>query len=202
MEGRPLEEAELIDRSKRGDTRAYAELVRRYQDIAGRTAVVITGRSADAQDAVQEAFIRAYRALPRFRSDAPFRPWLLRIVANEAINLHRASRRDANLQLRLRQTRPEGDAAPSPEGAALERERNELLARAVSRLRPEDRMVIAYRYWFGFSEGEMAEALGCARGTVKSRLSRALGRLRRELGGARAGEALAAATDAGGDAHA
>ncbi|CAN5212612.1 RNA polymerase sigma factor RpoE [soil metagenome] len=177
MEGRPLEEAELVERAKRGDVGAYEELVRKYQDLAVRTAYVVAG-SADAQDAAQEAFVKAYMSLGRFRSGASFRPWLLRIVANEAINRRRAARRQANLALQAAEGRPPEDAAPSPEVAALALERQRELLDAVNLLRPEDRLVIAYRFFFDLSEAEMAEALGCARGTVKSRLSRALVRLR------------------------
>jgi RNA polymerase sigma-70 factor, ECF subfamily len=181
MEGRPLEEGELVERARNGDVEAYEGLVRRYQDLAVRTAYVITGGAADAQDAAQEAFVKAYYALGRFREGAPFRPWLMRIVANEAIERRRSGRRQANLLIRAAEGRPPEDAAPSPEAAALEQERQRELLDAMSLLRPEDRLVIAYRYWLEMSEAEMAEALGCARGTVKSRLSRALGRLRKVL---------------------
>src|SRR6266536_5609636 len=132
MGGRPLEEEELVERARNGDVTAYEQLVRTYQDLAARTAYVITGGAADAQDAVQEAFVKAYYALGRFRGGSPFRPWLLRIVANEAINRRRAARRQVNLALRAAESRPGGDAAPSPEGAALERERREELVQAMS----------------------------------------------------------------------
>ena len=198
MEGRHLEEPELVDRARDGDVGAYEELVRRYQSLAGRTAYVITGGHADAQDAVQEAFVKAYYALGRFRSGSEFRPWLLRIVANEAINRRRAGRRQVGLALRAAESRPDGDAAPSPEGAALERERREELMRAMAKLKPEDRLVIAYRYWFELSEVEMAEALGVARGTVKSRLSRAIGKLREVLIQGSALEPIAAEGGKGG----
>ena len=82
------------------------------------------------------------------------------------------------------------DAAPSPEGAALAQEgRRELIA-AINELRPEDRLLIAYRYWFDLSEAEMAAALGCPPGTVKSRSSRALARLRAKLERARGAQGL------------
>jgi RNA polymerase sigma-70 factor (ECF subfamily) len=181
MEGRPLEDAELVERARAGDVDAYETLVRRYQVLAVRTAYVAGGSEADAQDAAQEGFVKAYQALGRFRPGAPFRPWLLRIVANEAINRRRTANRQVGLAQRVAEGRPPGDAAPSPEGAALLGEtRRELLA-ALAALRDEERLAIAYRYFFDLNEAEMAEALGCARGTVKSRLSRALGRLRREL---------------------
>lgn len=179
MEGRPLEDAELIDRARRGDTGSYGELVRRYQEVAVRTAYVVAGDAADAEEAAQEAFVKAYRALDRFRGDAPFRPWLLAIVANEARNRRRAAGRQASLALRAAERdRPSGDAAPSPEEAVLESEERERLLAAVSRMGETDRMVIAYRFFLDLSERETAEALGVRPGTVKSRLSRALRRLR------------------------
>jgi RNA polymerase sigma factor (sigma-70 family) len=182
MGGRPLEEEELVDRARNGDVTAYEQLVRMYQDLAARTAYVITGGAADAQDAAQEAFVKAYYSLGRFRAGAPFRPWLLRIVANEAINRRRSAGRQMGLALRAAEGRLQDDAVPSPEGAALAQDEHRRLVAAMNQLRPEDRLVIAYRYWFDLSEAEMAEALGCARGTVKSRLSRALARLREVLG--------------------
>jgi RNA polymerase sigma factor (sigma-70 family) len=180
VEGRPLEDAELVELARDGDVAAYEELVSRYQGIAFRVAWLVVRQAGEAEDAVQEAFVKAYYALPRFRRDAPFRPWILRIVTNEARNRVRASRRREGLTLRAAAADP-GGAAPSPEVAALEREDAEALARAMDRLRESDRLVIAYRYLFELSEAEMAEALGLRPGTVKSRLSRALGRLRTEL---------------------
>src|SRR2546425_4087657 len=171
MGGRPLEETELVERARSGDAGAYEELVRMYQALAGRVAFVVSGSAADAEDAVQEAFVKAYRALGRFRSGGAFRPWLMRIVANEAINRRRAAGRQATLALRSAEGRPGEDAVPSPEGAALVQENKREVLEAVNRLGPQDRLVIAYRYWFELSEEEMAEAMGCRRGTVKSRLS-------------------------------
>lgn len=178
MEGRPTEDASLVERAKHGDEHAYAELVTRYQALAARTAYVITGSDAEAEDAAQEGFVKAYYALDRFRSGAPFRPWLLRIVANEAINRRKAAGRRPTVELSMALDRPSGDTALSPEGAALATERRTLVLDALRKMKEEDRLVIAYRYFFDLSEAEMADALGVARGTVKSRLSRALGRLR------------------------
>ncbi len=182
MEGRPLEDTELIDRARRGDASAYEEIVRRYRDVALRTATIVGGNAAEAEDAAQEAFVKAYAALGRFRDGAPFRPWLLRIVANEARNRRRSAGRREGLALRAAGDRRPGlDAAPSPEAAVLDQERRASLLAAVNGLRDEDREVIGARYFLDLSESEMAEALRIPRGTVKSRLSRAMSRLRTEL---------------------
>jgi RNA polymerase sigma factor (sigma-70 family) len=179
--GRPLDERELVARAQRGDADAYEELVRAYQGIAFRTAYVLAGSAADAEEAAQDGFVKAYRALWRFRAGAAFKPWLLRIVANEARNRRRAAGRRTALALRAAQV-PSGEAAPSPEAALLDTERRGQLMAALERLSESDREAIACRYLLDLSEAETAAALGVRRGTVKSRLSRALDRLRAELG--------------------
>jgi RNA polymerase sigma factor (sigma-70 family) len=189
VEGRPTEDAVLVERSRNGDQDAYAELVTRYQAIAARTAYVITGTAADAEDVAQDAFVKAYYALDRFHAGAPFRPWLLRIVANEAINRRKAAGRRPTVGLSVIEDRASGDTALSPEASALARERREIVLDALRQMREEDRLVIAYRYFFDLSEAEMAEALGVARGTVKSRLSRAIARLRAVMEGGEAHDA-------------
>jgi len=189
VEGRPLEEAELIERARRGEVMAYEELVRRHQDVAVRTAHLIAP-DGDAEDACQEAFLKAHAALGRFRPGSPFRPWLLRIVANEARNRRRSAGRRTGLVLRAAEDRPSNDAAPSPESAVLAHESRIALLAAINRLRDEDREVIGARYFLELSEGETADALGIPRGTVKSRLSRALSRLRGTMAAAEPGGKL------------
>ena len=181
MGGRPLDDLELVDRAKTGDVHAYEELVRRHESVAHRAACLIVGNTGEAEDAVQEAFVKAYYALDRFRHDAPFRPWLLRIVSNEAHNVRRRTRRQGNLALRAAEDRRRGDAAPSPEAAALVIEGRTSLLEALNRLPEKDRLTLALRFFLDLSEREMAAALRCPRGTVKSRLSRALSRLRKQI---------------------
>lgn len=159
---------------------AYEVLVRRHQEAALRMATLIAGADA-AEDAVQEAFIKAFGALKRFRSGSSFRPWILKIAANEARNKLRSARRHSAIELRLAADRPSGGAAPPPEVAVLQRETGEELAAALWRLSERDRLVIGYRYLLDLSEAETAEALGVRLGTAKSRLSRALSKLRDEL---------------------
>jgi RNA polymerase sigma-70 factor, ECF subfamily len=176
--------------------------VRTYQGIAFRTAYVLAGNAADAEEAAQDGFVKAQRALGRFRRGAPLRPWLLRIVANEARNRRRSAGRRERLVLRAAADqgiardaaqgragfarRPDlrrpGGAVPSPEAALVAREDQERLLAAVELLPDGHREAIACRYFLDLSEEETAAALGVRRGTVKSRLARALARLREDLG--------------------
>ena len=146
-----------------------------------RTAYLVAPE-ADAADAVQDAFVKAYGALGRFRSGAPIRPWLLRIVANEARNRRRSADRRTGLALRAATVAPRAEMAPSPESAVLAAETREQLLGALGRLRDEEREVIGARYFLGLSEAETAESLSIPTGTVKSRTARALGHQRIALG--------------------
>jgi RNA polymerase sigma factor (sigma-70 family) len=180
-------ERALVERARDGDAAAYEALVRRHQDVCYRTAWLVTRSAEDAEDAAQEGLLKAYRALGRFRLDAPFRPWLLRIVANEARNRVRSRVRGAGLVERAGQADralgggPGDRTAASPEDELLAAETRRALRDALERLPDRDRLVISCRYLLELSEAETAAALDCPPGTVKSRLSRALARLRAEL---------------------
>ena len=171
-------DAELVARVVGGDTAAFRKLVARYQSVAQRAAYVVTGRS-DVDDIVQEAFAKAFMTLHRLRAGESFRPWLVAIVANEARNRLRSSDRRAALTARLGQVLPV--VPPSAEEAALVAHERATVLTAVNALSDADRLVISYRYFLDLSEAEAAQALGCAPGTVKSRLHRALTRLRTHL---------------------
>jgi RNA polymerase sigma-70 factor (ECF subfamily) len=177
-----IEDAELIARARGGDVAAYEAIVRRYQDVAIRTAHLICPET-DADDAVQEGFLKAFDALPRFRDGAPLRPWLLRIVANEARNRRRSAGRRRGLALRAADGISADATSPGPEMIVLAAEQRRELLTALGSLRDDDREVLGARFLLDLSEAETAEALGLPRGTVKSRTSRALGRLRIALGG-------------------
>ena len=173
-------ESGLTEAAQRGDKDAFAALVAPHAPVAFRVAYLITGSAADAQDAAQEGLVKAWLALGRFRPGAPFRPWLLQIVVNEARNRRRTVGRQARLALQLAHA-PE-ETAPGLEGIALAGESRASLLAAVQTLREDDQLVIAARYFVGLSEAETAAALSLRPGTVKSRLSRALARLREALG--------------------
>jgi RNA polymerase sigma factor (sigma-70 family) len=183
VEDRPPAEAELVSRARRGDGAAFGALVDAYADVAFRTAYLVTGDASEAEDAAQEAFVKAYRALDRFREGSPFRPWLLRIVGNTARNRRRSAGRRLGLRLRAQAETPIGAAAPSPESELIREERRRALLDAVDALPVDDRLVIGARYFLDLSEGEIASLAGVARGTVKSRLFRARRRLAQALRG-------------------
>ena len=169
----------MIARVTAGERDLFRVLVARYGALAQRTALVC-GAGADADDVVQEAFVAAYRALPRFRAGLEFRPWLLKIVVNQAHNAVRGRRRVRALADRVATWRVEvlGD---EPAGNAVTVERRGALVRALGQLRTADREVLALRYLLDLSEAETAVALGMPKGTVKSRTARALARLRAVL---------------------
>ena len=164
-------------RARRGDARAYESLVEEHQAIAFRTAYLITGSAADAEEAVQEAFVRAWLALKRFRQGSEFRPWLLTIVANEARNRVRNRRRREGLAERAAHELSWQAPAEEPGGATDDR-----LREALAALPERDRSVLACRFILDLGEQETAAVLRVARGTVKSRTARALERLRTALG--------------------
>jgi RNA polymerase sigma-70 factor (ECF subfamily) len=177
----PPDERELIVAAKAGDQRAYGQLLGRHQAVAFRAAYLVTGSAAEAEDATQEACVKAWLALGRFRAGAPFRPWLVQIAINEARNRRRGASRRAALALRLGPEPVGTHAAPSAEAQAMAAVERARLADAIGQLRENDQLVIAARYFLGLSESETAIALGLRRGTVKSRLSRALERLHSRL---------------------
>jgi RNA polymerase sigma factor (sigma-70 family) len=177
-------ETAVIARVRAGEAEAYAQLVRTHTGAALRAAVAF-GAGADAEDVVQSAFLKAYQALGRFREGASFRPWLLRIVVNETRNTVRAAGRAravAGREAGYLGVDPLIPESADPAVAALAEERRMLLAAAMEKLSEEQRQVVTCRYLLEMDEAETAQALGWPRGTVKSRLNRALKKLEKRLG--------------------
>jgi RNA polymerase sigma factor (sigma-70 family) len=170
-----------VRRAREGDAAAYGELARRHRAAALRVATVVLGAPEGADDVVQQALERAWRAIVRVDPGRPFGPWLLRIVANAARNDRRSRGRRARLALRVAGRAGAGADAASPEEAAVTAADRETVVAALNRLAAGDRLVLALRHFEQLSEAEMAAVLDCAPGTVKSRLSRATARLREEL---------------------
>ncbi len=172
-------------RARAGDAEAYGELTARHRAAALRVATVVLGAPEGADDVVQQAIERAWRAIGRFDAGPAgggraFRPWLLRIVANTARNDRRSRGRRAHLAVRAASADARRHVV-TPEEAAIGDDERRTVVAALNRLPAADRLVIALRHFEQLSELEMAEVLECAPGTVKSRLSRAMGRLRKQL---------------------
>jgi RNA polymerase sigma-70 factor (ECF subfamily) len=171
-----VNEQEQVIAAKVGDETAWIGVVRRHQEAVFRLAYLLLGDADDAEDVAQEVFIRAYRALNRFDPAKPLRPWLLEITRNLCHNWRRALRRYAAALGRLAQTTPE--ATVDPIAQATGHWKAEMLCLAVRRLRTADQEIIYLRYFLALPVEETAQALQVAPGTVKSRLARALERLR------------------------
>lgn len=161
-------EAALVERAQRGDVTAFEELVRRHHGRVRAVALRVTNDAADADDCTQEAFLRAWRALPSFRLDAAFSTWLYRIVTNVALNLVTRRRE------RPRDDVPEVvDVTDAPEARSVGRERLDVVVRAMDELTPEQRAVFVLRDVEGLSYDDVAGALDITLPAVKSRLFRA-----------------------------
>ncbi len=163
----------LIAAALEGDTESYGRLVRRHEAIAHRTAWLL-GAGPDTEDVVQEAFVKAYLALGRFRTDEPFVPWLLTIVANETRNRWRRFSRHRTVSLTLSSDADHAMPGPTPEQVAEGRESTRVLRDALQGLPTRQREAVTCRYLLELSERETAQVLGVPTGTVKSRLSRGL----------------------------
>lgn len=161
----------LVRAAQRGSAEAFDELFRRHWPLAHRAAYLVVHDSAAAEDIAQEAFLAAIRALHRFDRRRPFAPWLHRIAVNRAIDFARA-----------RALRREGvDAAePAAMDGGAEALSDELMA-ALATLSPEHRAVVALRHLLEYTPGEIARILDLPRGTVNSRLRRALDALEQRL---------------------
>jgi len=175
-------EDDLVRRSLSGDHSAFARLVEMHQDAALRVAVAMVGSGGDADDVVQDAFVKAFTRLDQFDHSRRFPAWLMGIVANEARNRRRADGRRTALTRRLAvRVDSVADAVIDPARAQEGSELRQHLALAVAALPDRDRDVIALRYFAELTEAEAADSLRCPIGTVKSRTNRALLRLRGTL---------------------
>lgn len=172
----PLTESDWIRQAQRGEAAAWEALVGAHQAAVFRLAYLFLGDADEAADVAQDAFLRAQRALDRFDTARPLRPWLLRITANLARNRLRSAGRYLAALQRLLQAEPRPILRPqAPGGLAADAQ---ALWEAVRRLNPNEQQVIYLRYFLELSEAEMAAALEIPPGTVKSRLHRALRHLR------------------------
>lgn len=171
-----MSEAELIQRARTGDLSAWEGIMQEQQEAVFRLAYLLLGDAGDAEDVAQEVFIRAYRYIQSFDASRPLRPWLLGITANLARNRRRSLGRYVHHLTRAARLIPQETIDPEQETS--QRAEAAALWKAVQRLNHDDQEIIYLRYFMEFTVEEAADALNIASGTVKSRLSRALERLR------------------------
>ncbi|RLC76913.1 MAG: RNA polymerase subunit sigma-24 [Chloroflexi bacterium] len=177
-----MDERKLVERARKGDLDAFNELVIRYQKTAYNVAYRILGDAEAAADAVQDAFLKAFKNIRRFRGGS-FKSWMFRIVTNTCYDVLRARKRRPSssldgMEVELNHT-PLGDSGvESPEEYAIRQELNRLIQEAINSLPPEQRVIIVLSDIEGFDYREISETLGIPLGTVKSRLSRARAKVR------------------------
>ena len=171
-----MDDTSLIQRAANGEAAAWEPLMLAHQEPVFRLAYLFLGDADDAEDITQETFLRAYHGLKRFDSTRPLRPWLLSIAANLARNRHRSAAR--YLAALTRSFRSEPPSSLDVEQHTAIRQDALQLWKAVWRLNADDQQIIYLRFFLDLSTAEAAQALDVAEGTVKSRLNRAVGRVR------------------------
>lgn len=189
MNPTPLEEKQLIERSRRGDVAAFDKLVRRYERTVYNVAYRLSGSHDDAADIAQEAFVRAWNNLKSFRGEAQFSTWIHRIVTNVFLDDRKKKRSrpttslDESVDLDENTvTRQFEDSAPGPEALMEGEERRMILEKAIHTLPEAQRVMIVMYHNQGLAYEEIAELTQLPIGTVKSRLNRARLALRDRLG--------------------
>ncbi|MFN8391121.1 MAG: sigma-70 family RNA polymerase sigma factor [Bdellovibrionota bacterium] len=184
----------LVERAKSGDIDAFRTLVERYESRAHSIAMGVVGSREDAEDVVQEAFLKAYRNLSSFRGQSSFYTWFYRIVFNLAIDLSRKRYRRSESSmgdtssmdsLTMHSGSDASDflgSVPNPDQVLQRNDLGKSIAKALDSLSAEHRAVIMLREIEGLSYSEISDVVGCSKGTVMSRLHHARKRLQRALG--------------------
>ncbi len=174
-----VDEAVLVEQAKKGDRKAFRVLVERHQQSVALTAVSMLGRTSDVDDVVQEAFVRSYQTLDRFRGDASFATYVKKITINKSLDVLRRRKRFMGRFLsRDDEAQLLAEPATDARDAAELNERAQMVHAAINTLPPKHRAVVVLRMIEGYSTEETAQMLDLAYGTVLSRLSRAQKKLK------------------------
>ncbi|MBR6755354.1 MAG: sigma-70 family RNA polymerase sigma factor [Peptococcaceae bacterium] len=183
-----MQESELIKKAKKGDIAAFEELVRLHEKKVYTIAYKYMGNYEDAGDITQETFIKAYQVIETFRGEASFGTWVYRIAANKALDELRKRKKfqitslEEEIELEAGSVSKEIAAEDvTPEEYYLQQETGQYLQQLLNEMREEYKVVIIMREVEGRTYEEMAKALDCSLGTVKSRLSRARNHLKEKI---------------------
>lgn len=181
-------EIELIHRAQAGDTSAFDDLIRLYGEHVLHIACGILGNRQDAYDAYQNTFIRAYSNIRTFRFQSAFSTWLVRITINQAINLKKKLRWKQRLSFETVQSNMpkqglsyDSDNAGFPENAVINEEFSQQINHSLDQLSDRERAVFVLKHIHGYKIREIAIMIGCAEGSVKSYLFRAVKKMRSAL---------------------
>lgn len=183
-----INESQLINRARNGDTEAFAELVREYQDYLHNAVVHMVGRGQDAEDLTQEVFLKAFRGISGFKQQSKFTTWLYGIMLNCVRSYWRRKGRgpgevslEGNRDEDCPRHEPQGDVKEQPVAQVLSKERIQIVRDAIQELDPDMKEVVVLRDLQGLTYKELAECLELPLGTVKSRLARARATLRDKI---------------------
>jgi RNA polymerase sigma-70 factor, ECF subfamily len=176
-----LTDAAAVSRARAGDADAFREIVERHSRALFRLAFLMTGNQQDAEDVVQESFLRAYRQLGRFDGRASFGTWMHRIAANCSLDVVRARRRRNGCLASDDPVAELPSTAPTPERIALSGEVRRRIAEAMDRLSPTERAAFVLRHFEGMRMEDVGRALECQPGAAKHSVFRAVRKLRRAL---------------------
>ena len=187
----PVDDTLLIRQAQQGNTAAFEELVQQYDRAVLRLAIHLTGSQEDGQDIYQEAFLRAYINLPRFRFECSFYTWIYRIVTNLCLDhLRRKNSRGRDVttmvspdgdEEEVLNRMPDHNPGASPERSLVGRELRRCILRALGRLSPRERMVFELKHYHGLKLRTVADLLNTTEGTIKNTLLRANHKLRSRL---------------------
>jgi RNA polymerase sigma-70 factor (ECF subfamily) len=187
----PVDDTLLIRQAQQGNTAAFEELVQQYDRAVLRLAIHLTGSQEDGQDIYQEAFLRAYINLPRFRFECSFYTWIYRIVTNLCLDhLRRKNSRGRDVttmvspdgdEEEVLNRMPDHNPGASPERSLVGRELRRCIVRALARLSPRERMVFELKHYHGLKLRTVADLLNTTEGTIKNTLLRANHKLRSRL---------------------
>jgi len=187
----PVDDTLLIRQAQQGNTAAFEELVQQYDRAVLRLAINLTGSQEDGQDIYQEAFLRAYINLPRFRFECSFYTWIYRIVSNLCLDhLRRKNSRGREVttmvspdgdEEEVLNRMPDHNPGASPERSLVGRELRRCILRALGRLSPRERMVFELKHYHGLRLRTVASILNTTEGTIKNTLFRATHKLRYQL---------------------
>ena len=177
-ESKGVDDTALVRRAQRGDTAAFEELIRHYDQAILCFALHLTGSQQDAQDIYQESLLRAYTNLPRFRFECSFYTWIFRIVANRCLEFLQANKPDSGPLAPLERADYDGKQPdyPLPQSS-------QTIARALAKLSPRERVVFELKHYHGLGLVTVADLLNISKGIIRNTLLRAAHKLRIELSG-------------------